>query len=158
MAQPTHWGAASLDLARRRTNLIPVDTTLAPARSWVLANLARWPVVALLGAPVFAVIDLAARSEADLQVGELVSWTILAAPYLLFLGAGGAAVFLAALWFLNARRAGSVVLAAALGTAVWATLIAAPRGLSLDDVVVRSAMASLPIWIAYGAVVRLPAR
>lgn len=132
-----------------------MSITLGGKSRWIATSLLLWVIVAVVMIPVVAAIDLAARGTSAGWPDDLADYALLTGPYLLILGTPGVILYLISLCLVRPRRQLAVVLALLVGGGCFVLLVALPRGLTFDEVTLRAGLASLPLWLAFGALVRV---
>src|SRR4051794_20827185 len=110
--------------------MILVSSAFRVPVRWVLGNVRRGILVALVVTPVVAAIDLAiiwppegwARSPIEIYVG----WTLLSLPYVVILASPPLAAVLAAIRFGRPSRRSAIAVAVVLGDGLFVVILAQP--------------------------------
>jgi hypothetical protein len=117
--------------------------------------------VASLVTPVVAAISLATSwppagwsgSPIEIYLG----WTLLSLPYVMILGSPPLAAVLAAVRIDRPSRRIAIAMAVVLGDGLFAVILTQPWQLDRGVVAVaETALIYLPLWLVYGAILRLP--
>ena len=121
----------------------------------------RGVLVALALTPIVTAFTVAARSPLEGWSGsafeDYLGWMLLSLPFIVVLGAPVLVALLVLIRIGRPSRSLAIALAAVIGDGLFALLLTRPwdREPGLDTVVL-AVLVYLPLWLTYGAIVRLP--
>lgn len=125
----------------------------------VASNLTRFGIVAVVTIPIVSSLDIVLRGGllgmGTSPVEQFLEWTALSAPYVIALGFAAASLIIALIEIVRPSRRASILLSVTVGPLAFAGLVAVPSpdGLSVFS---RAALESIPLWMLFGWIARLP--
>lgn len=139
----------------------PVDDP--PGRSRLrqsAMNSGIFVATALITVPVVASIDILFRGGVtgygDSPIAQVAGWALLTAPFVLLLGGGVALITIVVMQLLRVHsRALALGISVGIGSVGFALLAGTPAGEWNLGQLIRSSTMVLPLWIAFGLVVRI---
>jgi len=140
--------------------MILVSSSFNLELRWIVGNVGRALLVALVLTPLVTAMSLAISWPLEGWSGSAIEtylgWTLPTLPYVIILGSPALVAVLAAIRFRRPSRYVAIALSVVLGDGVFAALLT--RHWDRDPGIVTVAQAALtylPLWLVYGAILRL---
>ncbi len=142
-------------------NVVLMSSTFTPELHWFAGNVIRGLLVALALAPVVTAVAVAASSPLEGWSGsaleDYLGSMLLSLPFIFILGAPALLAVLLAIRLSRPSRSLAIALAAVVGDGLFALLLTRPWDRDPGpESVALAVLIYLPLWLTYGAIVRLP--